>query len=136
MRITLERLLKDVEKDESLAPKEDGSLYLEYAPTASGPYAGLMMHMVHGDPCTEWFDDKAASFRRLPALETEIRQALKVLPRSANKSGPKPRKSELHGHPHPHGVSPGAAPRLARLEYVPPQVHKRGMSKIVLRRYP
>ena len=93
---------------------------------------------MHGDPCTEWFDDKAASLRRLPALESELRQALKVLPRLANKPGPK-RKSEGggggQGTPHAHGQSPAPPPRPPKLEYVPPQVHRRGMSKIVLRRY-
>merc|ERR1719272_1637286 len=89
VRITLERLLKEVEKDEALQPNEVGSVYLDYVPNSSGPqFAGLMMHLVHGDPCTEWFDDKAASFRRLPVLESELRQALKVLPRSS-KPGPK-----------------------------------------------
>ena len=96
--MTLERLLREVEKDESLAPNEDGSVYLDYAPASSGPYAGLMMHLVHGDPCTEWFDDKAASFRRVPALELEMRLALRVLPRSTNKPGTK-RKSEQQGNP-------------------------------------
>lgn len=132
--MTLERLLREVEKDESLAPNEDGSVYLDYAPASSGPYAGLMMHLVHGDPCTEWFDDKAASFRRVPALELEMRLALRVLPRSTNKPGTK-RKSEQQGNPHPQGISPGPPPRPPKLECVPPQVHRRGMSKIVLRRF-
>ena len=106
------------------------------------PHAHPHPHQVHGDPCTEWFDDKAASFRRLPALERELREALKVLPRSTCKPGPKPgprRKSEGggagQGNPHAHGQSPAPVPRPAKLEYVPPQVHRRGMSKIVLRRY-
>jgi len=97
---------------------------------------------VHGEPCTEWFEDKAASFRKQPALERELREALKALPRLTNKPGPK-RKSEGgggggqggQGTPHAQGHSPALAPRPAKLEYVPPQVHRRGMGKIVLRRY-
>jgi hypothetical protein len=101
---------------------------------------------VHGEPCTEWFEDKAASFRKLPALETELRQALKVLPRLTNKPGRKPKSegggggaqgAQGHGQgtPHAQGHSPAPARRPAKLEYVPPQVHQRGMGKIVLRRY-
>lgn len=143
VRITLERLLRELEKDESLQLNAVGSLYLDYVPSSSGPdLAGLMLHMVHGEPCTEWFEDKAASFRKQHALETELRQALKALPRLTNKPGPK-RKSEGgggggqggQGTPLAQGHSPALAPRPARLEYVPPQVHRRGMGKIVLRRY-